>query len=96
MIGVNASSSRPYAAKHAKWVGLVHIIFGCIVLIMDLVRLLHGDEPSFAIFASVSWFLSGGFAIGGAINKTRCMILATMVRFKKLFWLIDSSCSSGP
>ena len=82
MIGVNASNSRPYAAKHAKWVGLVHIIFGCIVLIMDLVRLLHGDEPTFGIFASVSWSISGGFAIGGAINKTRCMILATMVSLR--------------
>ena len=82
MIGVNASSSRPYAAKHAKWVGSGHISFGCIVLMMDLVRLLHGNEPTFGIFASVSWCISGGFTIGGAINKTRCMILATMVSLR--------------
>ena len=79
MAEVRPSSSRPYAAKHAKYLGLGHIIFGVIVLVMDLIRLLHGDEPTFGIAASVSWFLSGGFSIGGAVNKTRCMIVATMV-----------------
>ena len=87
MTEVTASGSKPYAARHAKWVGMGHIIFGCIVLVMDLFRLLRGDEPTFGIFTSVSWFLSGGFAIGGAINKTRCMILATMVRFRNILFL---------
>ena len=79
MAEVRPSSSRPYAVKHAKYLGLGHIIFGVIILVMDLIRLLHGDEPTFGIAASVSWFLSGGFSIGGAVNKTRCMIVATMV-----------------
>ena len=76
----SARESKPYAAQNAKWLGIAHIVFGVIVLLMDLIRLLNGDEPSFGIFASVTWFLSGGFAIGGAMNKTRCMIVATMVR----------------
>merc|ERR1711936_643444 len=69
----------PYDAKQAKRLGMGHILCGCIVLVFDLVRLLSGDEPTFGIFASVSWLLSGGFAIGGAASKTRCMVLATMV-----------------
>ena len=87
MTEVNSNGAQPYAANHAKWAGLVQIICGCIVLVMDLFKLLHGGSPSFGIFASVSWFLSGGFAIGGAVNKTRCMILATMVRFRNILFL---------
>merc|ERR1711936_896300 len=69
----------PYDAKQAKRLGMGHILSGCRVLVMDLIRLLSGEEPTFGIFASVSWFLSGGFAIGGAASKTHCMVLATMV-----------------
>ena len=36
-------------------------------------------QPSYAIAASVAWFLSGGFAMAGAITRTRCMVVATMV-----------------
>ena len=75
--------ARPYAAKPAKWLGLAHILCGCIVLAMDMYFLLNGDEPTFGIFASVAWFLSGGFGLGGAVSRTGCMVLATMVRSKE-------------
>ena len=70
---------RPYDSKRAKWLGVVHIVSGCLLLAMDLFFLLQGDSPTFGIFASVAWFLSGGFALGGAVSRTRCMVLATMV-----------------
>ena len=69
----------PYAAKQAKRLGLGHILCGCILLVMDLFRLISRGEPTFGIFSSVACFLSGGFAIGGAASKTRCLIVATMV-----------------
>ena len=72
-------SGRPYAAKPAKWLGLAHILCGSIVLAIDMFFLLNGEEPTFGIFASVAWFLSGGFGVGGAVSRTRCMVLATMV-----------------
>ena len=68
------------ANKQAKWLGLGHVLCGCIVLGVNLFMLLNGDETTFGIFASVAWFLSGGFAMGGVARKTRCMIVATMVR----------------
>ena len=73
------SSGRPYAAKPAKWLGLAHILCGSIVLAIDMFFLLHGDEQTFGIFASVVWILSGGFGVGGAVSRTRCMVVATMV-----------------
>ena len=79
--GGRAVRAGPYASTQAKWLGLGHVLCGCIVLGVDLFRLLSGDEPTFGIFASVAWFLSGGLAIGGAASKTRCLIVATMVRF---------------
>ena len=40
-------------------------------LLIDLAKLLMAGDPTFALFASVPWFVSGGFAIGGAVTKTR-------------------------
>merc|ERR1712172_374796 len=71
--------ARPYAADRAKWLGLSHIIRGCVTFIIATFKLVASLEPSYAIAASVAWFLSGGFAMAGAITRTRCMVVATMV-----------------
>ena len=95
MAEVGAGHARgTYATKQAKSLGLGHIICGCIVLVMDLFNLLIGDGPTFGIFSSVAWFLSGGFAIGGAASKTRCLIVATMVSFRLLLYHL--SFPAGP
>ena len=97
MTEVGAGTARgPYASKQAKSLGIGHILCGCLVLVMDLLNLLSGEEPTFGIFASVAWFLSGGFAIGGAASKTRCLVVATMVSFSHLLYHHHPSFLAGP
>jgi len=74
-----AGGAKPYAANRAKRLGLSHIICGCVTFLIDTIKMVIFLEPSYAIAASVAWFLSGGFAMAGAITKTRCMVVATMV-----------------
>merc|ERR1711974_80965 len=75
----DGDGARPYAADRAKWLGLSHIICGTVTFIIDTIKMIASNEPSYAIAASVAWFLSGGFAMAGAVTKTRCMVVATMV-----------------
>jgi len=72
-------NARPYAANKARWLGIGHILCGTIALLIDLAKLLLAGDPTFALFAAVPWFVSGGFAIGGAVTKTRCMVVTTLV-----------------
>ena len=54
-----------------RLLGIGHILCGSVALLIDLAKLLMAGDPTFALFASVPWFVSGGFAIGGAVTKTR-------------------------
>jgi len=76
---MEAGNARPYAADKARWLGIGHIISATVALLIDLAKLLVAGDPTFALFAAVPWFVSGGFAIGGAVTKTRCMVVTTLV-----------------
>ena len=67
-----------------------YLLRGIFAELWDVLQLFLPEifQPSYAIAASVAWFLSGGFAMAGAITKTRCMIVATMVRMRdSLGWV---------
>ena len=44
-----------------------------------MAKLLCCGDPTFGIAAAITWFVSGGFAMGGAVTRTRCMVVATLV-----------------
>ena len=77
---MSVPNARPYNASLAKMLGIGKIILASVVTLIDLIRMVGGDAPSFGIAAIVPWFVSGGFGVAAAMTQTSCMLVATMVR----------------
>ena len=76
-----------YNVKAATVVGVIHIICGIIALGADIwgmrqaLSIRYGSRyvGGLGIGTSVSFFVSGGLAIGGARSGNKCLLVATMV-----------------
>merc|ERR550517_2170999 len=69
-----------YNVKAATVLGIIHIVFGLISLVIEITNLVV-DNLSVAtgIWTSVFFFISGGLAVGGARSGNKCLGVATLV-----------------
>jgi len=74
----NANANLAYNIKAATGLGVIHVICGFITLGAQITQL-FGSNFSFYVWTSVFFFVSGGLAIGGAQNRNKWVMVATMV-----------------
>merc|ERR1711874_413764 len=81
-----------YNVKAATVLGIIHIVFGLISLVIEITNLVV-DNLSVAtgIWTSVFFFISGGLAIGGARSGNKCLVVAIISAVSAGILLILSS-----